>query len=388
MIQNITYEEIEEYSKIVITREQYINNNYKEIFTEKLSLCNWNNAGSRFHYNNYIFLSKIYDIEIDNKEIILDKIIKIPIKEQDYFHILLVSKLYNYKHKKEKYFKKNWFFENGYVNTKYIDIEKNIMTHCFRKKIYRVDTFINLYDNYYLVLEYFEKNHLNVDDEDLRREQNRIYQLMYNNQDSTSKIAKIIVFWHTHLNDDKYINGVIEQIYKLSKDYKNINDQRKWCIDVIDNEVIHSRELSEQLYDGYLDNNKPLITFSAIDKIVEWKNDNCREECFSEFKVYIDELEAFKNNNINKDDGFEFMNFNDETNIHKKIYYEENKLTYNGLFQFISCIDRKYLISIEIKCKINELMKNITNGFLFGIKKRYEKLSKLSNNNIIGLNDI
>jgi len=121
MTHNITYEDIVRYSKIDITLEQYTNNNYKEILSEKLNLCNWNNAGSRFHYNNYIFLSKIYDIEIDNKEIILDKIIKIPIKEQDYFHILLVSKLYNYKHKKEKYFKKNWFFENGYVNTKYID---------------------------------------------------------------------------------------------------------------------------------------------------------------------------------------------------------------------------------------------------------------------------
>jgi hypothetical protein len=70
------------------------------------------------------------------------------------------------------------------------------------------------------------------------------------------------------------------------------------------------------------------------------------------------------------------------------IYYEKDKLTYNGLFQFIPCIDKKYLISIEIKCKINELMKNITNGFISGINERYEKLNKLSNNNIIGLNDI
>jgi hypothetical protein len=390
MVKNITFDEIVRYSKIEIKHDDFTNNTYMKIITEKLKLCNWNNAGSRFHYNNFIFLGKLFDIEINKKEIILDKTINIPIKEQDYFHILFVSKLYSYKHKKEKYFKKNWFLEDGYVNINFIDIEKNIITHCFKKKLYRVDTYIKLYDNYYLVLEYFEKKHLNADDEDLRREQNRIYQLMYNNQDESIKIAKVIIMWHMHLDDQEYIDNIIKQIYKLVHTYKNINDEKAWCVDIIDNEVIHSRELSEQLYDGYLDNNKPFITFQAINKIVKWKDENSREECFAEFKVYIEELEQFRNNKNNKnDEDIDFLDYDEsENDIQKQIYYEENKLTYNGLFEFFPCIQTKYLIDIKNKSIINQLMKNITNGFISGIKERYEKLSKLSNNNIIGLNDI
>lgn len=214
MSKNISYEEIEKYSKIDIKHEEFVNNSYLKIMTDKLRISNWNNAGSRFHFNNYIFLGKIFDIEINKKEIILDKTIHISIKEQDYFHILFVKKLYNYRRKKEKYFRDNWFFKDGYVKTNFIDIEKNIITHCFKRKLYRVDTYIKLYDNYYLVLEYFESKHLSADD-DLRREQNRIYQLMYNNQDESIKVAKVIVFWHTHIDDDTYIDSIIKKSINL-----------------------------------------------------------------------------------------------------------------------------------------------------------------------------
>ena len=388
MSKNISYEEIEKYSKIDIKHEEFVNNSYLKIITDKLRISNWNNAGSRFHFNNYIFLGKIFDIEINKKEIILDKTIHIPIKEQDYFHVLFIKKLYNYKRKKEKYFRDNWFFKNGYVKTNCIDIEKNIITHCFKRKLYRVDTYIKLYDNYYLVLEYFESKHLSADD-DLRREQNRIYQLMYNNQDESIKVAKVIVFWHTHIDDDTYIDNIIKKIHKFIRDYKNISDEREWCIDVIDNEVIHSRELSEQLYDGYLDNNKPLITFSAINKLVQWKDDNSREKCFAEFKEYINEYNKLLDNDVIDDEDLDLDFLEDANNIkQKEIFYEETKLTYNGLFSFFPCIDKKYLINVKNKMKIDQLMKNITNGFILGIKERYDKLSKLSINNIIGLNDI
>jgi hypothetical protein len=212
---------------------------------------------------------------------------------------------------------------------------------------------------------------------------------MYNNQDESIKVAKVIVFWHTHIDDDTYIDSIIKKIHKFVRDYKNISEEREWCIDVIDNEVIHSRELSEQIYDGYLDNNKPLVTFSAINKLVQWKDDNSREKCFAEFKEYIDELEEFRNNKFDNSEDLEddFLE-DDEDNTQKQVYYEGDKLTYNGLFQFIPCINKEYLSNIKIKCKMNELMKNITNGFISGIKERYDKLSKLSNNNIIGLNDI
>lgn len=383
-----TFDEVQQYSPVKINRTEFDDDNYKKILLDKLKLCNWSTSNSRFNYNNYLFLIKYFEVEIDKKYIILDKTITIPIKEQLYFHIDFVIRLYNFKHKKERFFKDNWFLESGYVNTKFIDIEKNIHTQNHTKKLYRVDMEIKLFDNYYMILEYFEMKHLNIDDEDLRREQNRFYQMIHNNQDKSKKVVQVLVFWYTHIDDDKYINDTIKKIYKLVKVYENINDEKKWCVDIIDTEVIHSRELSEQLYDGYLDNNKPFITFSAINKIVEWKDVNSSESCFADFKLYIEELEKFKNNKIEKNDGFDFMEFNDEGDIQKQIYYEENKLTYNGLFEFFPCIETKYLIDIENKSKINQLMKNITNGFISGIKERYNKLSKLSNDNIIGLNDI
>jgi hypothetical protein len=388
MIYNVTYDDIARYSKISITRKEYNTDNYKEIFVEKLKLCNWKNAGTRFNYNHYNFLCKIFEIEINKKEIILDKLIKISIKEQDYFYISFVTSLYNYKYKKDSYFKDNWFLSDGYLNTIYMEAETPIKTYCERNKLYRVDVFIKLFENYHIVIDYFEKHHHKVDDIDLRTEKTRFYHMMYDNTDESKKIVKCIVFWYTHLDDEKYTNKLIKKIYKLIQDYKNINDQREWCINVIDSEIIHSRELSEQLYDGYLDNNKPVITFSAINKLVEWKNENCKEECFAEFKTYIDELKAFRNNKIEDIDDFDFLNNKDETNIQQQVYYEENKLTYNGLFSFFPRIHEKYLINIEKKDKIDQLMKNITNGFISGIKERYEKLGKLSCDNIIGLNDM
>jgi hypothetical protein len=311
MIKDITYEEIDKYSKIEISYKDFTDDNYIKIISDQLKLSNWSHAGSRVHYNNYNFLARLFDVEITKKAIILNKLINIPIKEQDYLHIKLVSGLYHFKHKKEQYFKINWFLPNGYVKTRYIDIEKNIKTHCFKKKLYRVDTYIKLAEGYYLVFEYLEKQHLNIDDEDLRREVNRLYQLMYNNQDESIKIAKIIIFWHKYINDDVYIDNIIKTIYKLVIAYKNIDDKRKWCVDAIDNEVIHSKELSEQIYDGFLDNNKPLITRSALNQLIKYKDDNSREECFADFMIFIDELEIYKNNYIEKNDEFEFIEDND-----------------------------------------------------------------------------
>jgi hypothetical protein len=383
---NVTRDELTQYlvNSIKITDEEYGSSDLKEILGNKLKLCKLNYANSRFDYNNYILLKKFFKIKMNKNEIILDKIIKIKIKEQDYFQINFVKRLYTCE---DKYFKNNWFLTNKYVNTNYISIETQIKT--VRGNSYRADVTINLADNYYLVLEYFEKKHLDINDVDLHSEYNRFLQMMYNNKNESKKYVKFIVFWHNHLDDDEYINKIIKMINGFIHDYKNISDQREWCINIIDTEVIHSRELAEQLYDGYLDNNKPIITFSAINKLVGWKNNNCREMCFAEFKVYIDELEKFKNNNINNIDNNDDICFFEDTEhvVQKDIYYEEDKLTYNGLFEFISCINKDYLIDIADKSKLNQLMKNITNGFISGITDRYKKLSDLSNNNIIGLYD-
>jgi hypothetical protein len=101
------------------------------------------------------------------KEIILDKLIKISIKEQDYFYISFVINLYNYKYKKDSYFKDNWFLSDGYLNTIYMEAETPIKTFCEKNKLYRVDVFIKLFENNYIVIDYFEKHHHKVDDIDL-----------------------------------------------------------------------------------------------------------------------------------------------------------------------------------------------------------------------------
>lgn len=382
------YDEVIKYSKIDITREEFNDSNLKKNISKKLKLCNWNKSGTRFHFNNYVFLQKIFHVKLykDNNKyfIILDEEIKISIKQQEYFHINFVLNLYEY-----EYFNKKWFDVNGYVNNNFINIENNIITYSFKKKIYRVDTLIKLYKNYYLAFEFFEKKNNNLDDDDLRREQNRFLN-MYNNQDESKKIAMIIVFWDIHIDNQNYIDKIIKKIYKLISYYKNIDNERKWCINIIDQEVIHSKKLSKQIYDGFIDNNKPLITFDAINTIIQWKNDKCREQCFSDFMLFIDRLKNFMNNYIDNNEGFEFYKNDNKNNINcakKEVYYENNKLSYNGLFQYIPCIKEKYLSSIEIKYRINQLMKNITNGFILGIKQRYNNLSKLSNNKIYGLNN-
>ena len=67
---------------------------FKEYINSQLPFHNWNKAGHKFHWNNYVFFVKVgYDVQIsyDSEKafIFLDNT-KIPIKLQDYFHLLII----------------------------------------------------------------------------------------------------------------------------------------------------------------------------------------------------------------------------------------------------------------------------------------------------------
>jgi hypothetical protein len=147
--------------------------------------------------------------------------------------------------------------------------------------------------------------------------------------------------------------------------------------------------LSEKLYEGFQDTNKPIFKLSVLDSLIQWKKNRNGKKYFDEFKIFTDKL-----NNLEidiKDDDLDFLSDNTEL-INKKnnkvIYYDDDMLTYNGFMIYITMIPSKYLKN-EITDKYNLiiLFKRITDGFIEGTEKRYELLNNINKQLIYGLYD-
>jgi len=375
---------VRNYSKVELPSYLKVDE-FKEYINSQLPFHNWNKAGHKFHWNNYVFFVKVgYDVQIsyDSEKAFIfldDK--KIPIKLQDYFHLLFVNKMKKYK------ITKKWF-EDDYLLKSIITIEDRIKTDL--NKIYRTDMMIKVDETKYICIEFFEKHHCDIDDLDFIKERNRMFNILYNNSNQDRQIMHFSVFWSQHLTDEKYIDAFIKNLIKVINDYTDVSYERKWCIDAM-NKYINDRQLAEIFYDSFKDKNKPLIEFDDFTNLlITWKDNDAKNKYIKEFKKYIETLNKdYEGKTVNDDlDFLETVTENKlelSDKVPTPIYYESNKLTYNGLFEFISNLSVKYLVDHRCKSKLNQLFKNITTGFIEGIQERQKQLNSLNDNKIYGL---
>jgi hypothetical protein len=214
-----------------------------------------------------------------------------------------------------------------------------------------------------------------------------MYNLLHENN-LEKKYLHFAIFWENKLNEETYFKNFIISLVKKIKDYQNINNKKIWCINSI-NSYIGNKKLSEKLYEGFQDTNKPIFKLSDLDSLIQWKKNRNGKKYFDEFKIFTDKL-----NNLEidiKDDDLDFLSDNTEL-INKKnnkvIYYDDDMLTYNGFMIYITMIPSKYLKN-EITDKYNLiiLFKRITDGFIEGTEKRYELLNSVNKQLIYGLYD-
>ncbi len=376
--------QIKLYSKIKIPKSiDHIDDIQKYLLSEYKN-CNWNKANCRFDYNNYLINLKLkFNTELSYDKTYKHPILKIenieiPIKKQDFFHIYIIKKL-----KKYKIVTNNWFDDEGYLDTNFFSIEDR---HKIKntKKIYRTDMKIKLTETKYLCIEFFENYHNKINDNDFQYEKNRIYKILFDNDNQDKIIVHFAIFWESNLFENNKVKQFIKHIIKKIEDYNNIEDEHESCINSI-NKFIGSRILSENLYNSFLDKNKPIIKIETINNLIKWKKKDSHKKYLKNFINFIEELEKLENNK-NDDDDFLFLDNNEIINNtnEKEIYYQDNYLTWYGLSNYLNNIDITFLENCLAKKDINDLATNITNGFITGIKEKHDLIISLNKNLIYG----
>jgi len=108
-----------------------------------------------------------------------------------------------------------------------------------------------------------------------------------------------------------------KHILKKIKDYQNINNKKIWCINSI-NSYIGNKKLSEKLYEGFQDTNKPIFKLSDLDSLIQWKKNRNGKKYFDEFKIFTDKLNNLeidiKDDNSNDNSNWMMMITNNNQN--------------------------------------------------------------------------
>lgn len=380
----LSVKEINRYLKKDIKLPTTINiNKIKETLLENYRKQIWNKAGCKTHYNFFVLNKNLgfnveYKTENKNNFIVIEDI-EIPIRLQDYFHYIFVSKIKKYRTTRD------WFDEDGFISEEILNIEQTISS-C-NNKIYRTDMEIQVCPNHYICIEFFENKHKNFDDTDMQREKNRIYNLLHNNNHE-KKYLHFAIYWENKLKDTEYFDKFIKSIIKKIKDYRYINNKKIWCINSI-NSYICNKPLSEKLYEAFQNPNNPIFKLEDLHSLIQWKNNEKERKYFKDFKKFTNKLNKTETEIM--DDELDFLLDDTEPTLKQKnviIYFVNDMLTYNGFMIYITMIPESYLKNETFdKYNLITLFKRITDGFIEGTEKRYELLNNINKQLIYGLYD-
>jgi hypothetical protein len=399
----LSLREIKSYSRINTIDQNFLElteNEQKNYITEKLKDVNWCKSNKRIHYNTWLYYKyNGYNPELINDHnikyyIILNKIkIKINIRVQDFFFIKFMIKFIKKKNVK------NWLCDKYLVDDKVL-IEYPIITHK-NEKNYRVDYLLNISDDNYVCIEFFENAHKCKDDPDLKKEKNRIYSIIHDSDNRYKRYLFFSIFWEEKLSDENYFTDFVKIIYNKIEEYKDINNERIWCIAGI-NKFINNKIISENIYDSYEGKNKTVINIDELNKVIGFKDENSIKKHYEQFIKDVNELVNFYNdhnesiiiNNLDLDelnlDESDLDDSNDDRLIIKKYlvtdYIDNNKLSLKGMVRYLK-INKSYLINIGAEENILTLYTNIISGFVNGLKDQRNTLLNLEDNRIIGIYD-
>ena len=269
-----------------------------------------------------------------------------------------------------------------------IQIEKMTCRNNNDNKHYRMDIKIFISENKYFCVEFFEGYHMRKDDMIMNIENNRIMNILYNNND-IDKILFVGVFWEKFLNDKEYFKNFINQIHKKYENYLLCDNKDEFCINALD-KIIKNKFLSKSLYLSHENKNNPIINIEELNKIIKFKDNLSTKKHIIEFIKDTDELKKNTNNDFDDDDTFliddDYNNDNNHDNNSKEIYCQNGKLTFGGLITYLQ-VDKKYLINIDEHQRLINFPIKITDALIYAHEERFYNLNNLGSNRIIGLDN-
>lgn len=385
--------EIISFSRIDNINQNFLNLSISDqiiYITNELKNVNWYKSTKRLEYNTWLYYKyNNYNPELlyeRNKFYIKLNKIKIRIRIQDFFFINFMNKLMKKKSIKQ------WLCD-GYVLNDKLLVEYSINTHK-KNKGYRVDYMLNISDNNYLCVEFFENEHKDVDDPEFKKEKNRIYSMIYDSDDTHKKILFFGIYWESKIFNDEYFTQFVKIIYNKMKEYKDLNNERIWCIKGI-NDYINNNIIAESIYDSHKDATNTVININELNKVIGFKNEHSKQLHYKEFIDNINELVNY--NKINTIHNIEVtlseLNLNDsddEQSINNTClltnYISDNKLSLKGFTRYLK-INKSHLINVAAEESLLNFHNKITQGFVFGLNKQRNILLNLEKERIIGMYD-
>lgn len=389
----LSIREIKHFSRLNKITEQNVKD--KQFILNELKNVDWYKSIKRIEYNTWLFYkNNNYNIYLDierkrtrNNYLLIIEDVKIKIRIQDFFFLKFIKKL------KKKKLLQDWVIDN-YIDINKILIEEPIITNKSSKE-YRVDYLLHISNNNYICIEFFENAHKKKDDPDFKLEKNRIYSILHDS-DNGNRYKKILffgIYWESKIEDTICFKKFVNDIYSKIIEYKNIDDERLWCIDgikkYVDNDI-----LANCLYDAYKNENTPVIDINEINNVIQFKNNQCKVKHFDEFKLNIKELIDSESIDIEDDlvnnicsldlDSESDSELSKIPNITISEYYENNKLSLKGLTRYLK-VKKDFLIDIKEEEKLLNFYTNITKGFIEGLTTMRQSLVNLEQNKIIGL---
>jgi len=270
--------------------------------------------------------------------------------------------------------------------TNLIKVEDEV---CIKKKDkYYIDFTIDI-KNYYICIEFFEKNtHYNKDDNELKSDKSRALQILDNDKFIDKNCVYFAVFWDFQLEDSNNINLFVKKIIEKIGDYHYLENIKYWTIMKM-NEYINNESFNEMIYDSHENKNQPIV---SIANLIEQKlrflfrDDSIKDKLLLEFEKYIN----FLDKKMDEDclDGIEDSDAFDTVSplLEKQIYYDKksDKITWYGLHIFLHLIKLQWCKDTFSHYEIVEFYEKMACGFIDGLKQQYNKLKDLTNEKIYG----
>ena len=223
----------------------------------------------------------------------------------------------------------------------------------------------------------------------------------------TNALNFAIVFNVEDLLDSNKFNFKFNSMYDRINELVNIADEQSYCTNGI-NKYIGDKKLSKLLYLSHLDKKKPFIDIDKINNIfIKFKNKKMEKKYFEKYKKFIEDVYNFNNKTIDNnncdnieqvdflleddefDDEFKDNIINEQVMIKEdfiRMYYIENKLTFEGFQYYISLVSEEYLLNINEKSKIINHHHRIFTGLIDGLHDKFNDMEQIEKKNkIIGI---
>lgn len=321
----------------------------------------WKDQNIKFYYNTrvlyynlYYYLKKLGVISniITVKKIfmILCNDYKVKISNQQYFTIQFIEDI-------KKIKKLQFLFEDGF--SKY-DFVEEIQTETITGYRPRIDLLFQINENTKIAIEFLEKHHekeyINWNDNRLKREASIFLRV-------DNPIKHIMYIGDIKWNSDRlYKKKVIKHFKTKVLKLKDINNKKKYFIGQMELYNIN-KKYAEFLYDAYHNKNDYIISIDELNDLLKIK----KTEEKNVLKKFIEDLP--EDNDIEDDFSDLDSDCEEEKEIKKKLYINNNRLTNHGLVRYLHVLEKKHMQSDKDYESQFNLTDNVNNAIVHSIER-------------------